>query len=403
MISDYFILALRNIRKRKLRSWLTLIGIFVSIATIFVLIALSLGLQGAVEEQFRILGTDKFFVQPRGQLAGPGTGGAVELTQKDLDVIKKVQGVKEITGFLITNGKIEYHSQIRYTYVIGIDLETADLFLESGSMSILEGRQLKKGDTKDTTIGYDYEYRNVFDKPVTAGDTILINDVEFKVRGVISRIGNPQDDKNILMPIDEARALFGIPDRFDNIVVQVESGEDISVVAARVEKKLRTSRDVAEKTQDFTILTPEELLASIGTILNIITGFLLGIASLSLIVGGIGIANTMYTSVVERRKEIGVMKAVGAKNSDITLIFLIESGLLGLVGGIMGVILGIIIGKTIEYIAVNQLGTTLLAVAFPSWLIIGCLVFAFLAGAISGTLPAIQAARIKPTEALRYE
>lgn len=403
MISDYFTLAFRNIRKRKLRSWLTLVGIFISIATIFVLIALSLGLQGAVEEQFRLLGTDKFFIQPRGQLAGPGTGGAVELTQDDLDVVEKVTGVKELSPWTGASAKIEFNDEVRYVTVVGIDLETSDLFMETGAYKAEEGRVLKEGDQEDIMIGSQFKHNNLFKKPVTAGDKILINDHEFDVKGILNPIGNPGDDRLIYMSMEDFRPLFGIPERIDTIVVQVESGEDVQEVAEKTEKKLRSSRDVTEKTQDFTILTPEELLESFGTILNIITGFLLGVAGISLIVGGIGIANTMYTSVVERRKEIGVMKAVGAKNSDIILIFLIESGLLGLVGGIIGVILGIAIGKGIEYIAINQLGTTLLAVSFPVWLIVGCLAFAFLAGALSGTLPAMQASRVKPTEALRYE
>ena len=144
-------------------------------------------------------------------------------------------------------------------------------------------------------------------------------------------------------------------------------------------------------------------MESFGVILNIITAFLIGVAAISLLVGGIGIANTMYTSVLERTKEIGVMKSVGAKNSDITLIFLIESGLLGLVGGIIGIALGIAIGQFVEYIAINQLATTLLRVSTPAWLVVSCLLFAFLAGATSGTLPALRAAKIKPTDALRYE
>jgi putative ABC transport system permease protein len=111
----------------------------------------------------------------------------------------------------------------------------------------------------------------------------------------------------------------------------------------------------------------------------------------------------MYTSVLERTKEIGVMKAIGAKNSDIRWIFLIESGLLGLVGGIMGVLLGYGGGKLIEYIALNQLNTNLLQIATPLWLIGGCLAFGFLIGAISGTLPAISASRTRVVDALRYE
>ena len=162
-------------------------------------------------------------------------------------------------------------------------------------------------------------------------------------------------------------------------------------------------RKVTDKTKDFSILTPEELLSSFASILSIVTGFLLGVAAISLLVGAIGITNTMYTSVLERTKEIGVMKAVGAKNSDILTIFLIESGLLGLTGGVIGVLLGMGIGKVIEYIAVHQLQTNLLQVVFPVYLIAGCLIFAFLIGAISGTLPAYRASKIRPVVALRYE
>jgi putative ABC transport system permease protein len=141
----------------------------------------------------------------------------------------------------------------------------------------------------------------------------------------------------------------------------------------------------------------------LSTVLNMVQVFLIGIAAISLIVGGIGIMNTMYTSVLERTKEIGTMKAVGAKNSDILFIFLSESGLLGLIGGIMGVVLGLGISKTVEIIAVTSLNTTLLKAAVPGYLVIGCLSFAFLIGALSGTIPALTASKLKPADALRYE
>ena len=144
-------------------------------------------------------------------------------------------------------------------------------------------------------------------------------------------------------------------------------------------------------------------LRFLGTVLNIITAFLLGVAGISLLVGSIGIANTMYTSVLERTKEIGVMKAIGAKNSDVLYIFVIESGILGLVGGAIGIFFGIGVGKIIEYIAVNQLGINLLKVVFPWYLIVGCLLFAFVIGSLSGLLPARQGSKLKPADTLRHE
>ena len=404
MKKDYFILAVRNLRKRKLRSSLTMLGIIISIATIFVLISLSLGLQNAVEEQFRILGTDKLFVQPStGFLGHPGSVGGTILTEEDVEVISKVRGVKDYSYMTAANAKVEFGGVTRYYLVWGVPLNHRDVLLESSSIKIDEGRFLKESDSNSVVLGNLYKTGNLMQKPVRSGNTITINDREFKIKGILNLIGNPDDDRMIMMDLETFRETFNISERVDFIFVQINEGENANDVADRIEKELRRHRDVTEKTQDFDILTPESLLESFQIILSIITVFLGGIAAISLIVGGVGIANTMYTSVIERTREIGVMKAVGAKNSDIMWIFMIESGLLGLVGALTGVILGTIISKTIEYIAVVQLKTTLLQAATPPYLIIGCLLFGFLIGAISGTLPARQASKTNVVDALRYE
>jgi len=404
MIKDYFAIGLKNIKKRKLRSWLTLFGIFLSIATIFMLISLSLGLQGAIEEQFRQLGSDKFFVFPSGQLGPPGSSAmAVELTEDDERVIEKTSGVKSTSSFNIGNAKIEFANQIRYSLIIGISSEAFDIFTEANFADLEEGSLFSKGERGKVVLGSRYKHDNIFKRPLRTGEKILLNGVEFKVKGVFESVGNPEDDSQIYISREDFKELFNSGDRVDQIIAQINPGEDIKEIAEKVEKDLRKSRNVKEETQDFTILTPEELLESFGDVLNIITSFLIGIASISLFVGSIGIANTMYTSVLERTREIGTMKAVGAKNSDILKIFVIESGLIGLMGGVIGVIIGIIIGKVIEFIAINQLGTTLLKPAMPAWLILGSLIFAFLIGAVSGALPALQASKLKPVDALRYE
>jgi putative ABC transport system permease protein len=403
MISDYFKLAFRNLKNRKLRSWLTIVGIVISIATIFMLISVSLGLQSAVEEQFKILGTDKFFIQPKGQIAGPGTTGAVKLTIKDVEAIKKVSGVKDITYFAVLPVKAEINGDIRYTNVVGFPLESAELFLENGAYNPEEGRTLKEGDSGVVSLGYQFKHGDWLKKPAKLNDKILLNDKIFKVKSITKQIGNSGDDRIILMPIEDFKLLFNVQEQVDQILVQVDDVDRLKEVAERVEKRLKNLHEVTDKTKDFTILTPEELLESFGNILNIITTFLLGVAGISLLVGGIGIANTMFTSVLERTKEIGTMKAVGAKNSNILTLFLIESGLLGLTGGVLGILLGFSIAKLIEYIAVNQLQTNLLQVATPLYLIVGCLIFAFLSGAISGIWPAHRASKLRAVDALRYE
>ena len=205
------------------------------------------------------------------------------------------------------------------------------------------------------------------------------------------------------MTTEDIKDLLDIDNEYDLIVAKVKDKDQIEIVSEEIERKLMNDRNEKVGEETFTVETPIQSLASVNVILNIINLIVVGIAAISLLVGGIGIANTMYTSVLERTKEIGIMKAVGARNEDVLWIFLIESGLLGLVGGIIGVILGIVASKGIEYVALTQLNTTLLQVSTPPFLIIGCLLFGFLVGAVSGSIPAIQASKTNVVDALRHE
>lgn len=400
---EYFYLASKNIRRRKLRSWLTMIGIIISIATIFLLVSISLGLNSSVEEQFRQLGTDKFFIMPSGQLAGPATSSASQLTSDDLVVIKKVSGVKDYSYISAGSVEVNFMSQSRYVNAIGLPLDRIKVFAESGLMTTTQGRYLSRGDSKEVVVGSQFG-ENLFKSPIKVGNTVKINDQNFKVKGILKTQGNPSDDKSLYMSLKDLEFLFpNKKDKFSEIIVQINSGNNVKDVSKKVEKQLFLSRGVTEKTKDFTILTPEQLLATFGVILNVLTGFLLGVAGISLVVGGIGITNTMYTAVIERTKEIGVMKAIGARNFDIVALFTIESGLLGLVGGIGGIILGYVVGKSIEFLVVNVFSVTMFKVLSPWYVVVGCLLFSFFIGAISGIIPAYKASRIKTIEALRYE
>ena len=406
LMEEFLNISLKNVKRRKLRSWLTIVGIIISIATIFMLVSVSLGLNAAVQEQFRQLGTDKFFIQPKGQIAGPGTAGSVNLTDDDINAIKKVAGVKDVATFSIKTVKVEAHDNVRFVYIMGVNLDSSFKILqESGFLKVEDGRMLSQGDSKKAMIGSQYKLNDILGEPIEVGDTLTLNDEHrVRVKAVLETVGNPSDDKNLYIPLDDFEEMF--PDKinnYDQLIVQIEQGRNITDIAEKVDKQLVYSRDLDRDNKDFTILTPEEFLAAFGTILNILTAFLLGIAAISLVVGAIGIANTMYTAVVERTKEIGVMKAVGAKNSDIIQMFTIESGLIGLIGGLGGVILGFLVAQLIGFIAVSVLSTSLLQVATPLYLFAGCLIFSFVIGAISGLVPAFQASRIKPVVALRYE
>jgi len=400
----YFSLAFNNLRRRKLRSWLTMIGIFIGIAAVVALISLGQGLQNYITGEFEKLGVDKIIIQPKGMGAPGSTGSAsLKLTSKDLKVIEDVRGVDWAIGYLIKQGQAKYKGETGIGYATGITQEGMELFEEIGSWEIIDGRILKDGDKYKTVVGYNHVYGDIWDRPLGIGNTIEIEGVEFKVVGVLAKIGNPIDDGILYVPKDTLKEILNIDDEESQIIVKTAEGFDPADVADRIERKLRQSRGEKEDQETFSVQTSEQLLDTFSSIFAVVQAVLVGIAAISLLVGGIGIMNTMYTAVIERTKEIGTMKAVGARNSDILLIFLIESGLLGLVGGMIGIVIGIGLSKSAEYLAANALGTDLLQAATGYELILGALAFSFVIGAASGILPALQAAKLKPAEALRYE
>ena len=233
------------------------------------------------------------------------------------------------------------------------------------------------------------------------GKTIKIEGKDFEIVGILEKSGNPMFNSMIVMNDGVMRELLDIENEVDIITLKIKSSDEMKQVEDAVAKVMRKERGVAEGKEDFEIQTPAQLLESFGSILSVVKVVLVGIAAISLIVGGIGIMNTMYTAVLERRKEIGIMKSIGAKNSDIMLLFLIEAGFIGLVGGLMGVLIGASLSKAVEFGAGVMLGPNLVKANFTFFLIAGALLFSFLVGTISGTLPAMQAAKLKPVDALR--
>ncbi len=405
MIQEAFTLAYRTLIHRKIRSILTVIGIFIAIFTVFVLLSMSLGLNEGIQEQFRLLGTDKFFVTAKGSTFGVGQSGNVQLTTKDMDTLDKISEIKKATYYVLGNVQITFKEETRYYMAIAIPFKPVngwDIFSEVYDLKAEDGRLLKDGDRGKVLLGYQYGYENFMGKPVRLGDTIELNGQEFEVAGILETVGNSQDDRQIYMTLEDFKELFNSGDRVDFIIAQIKPGENMTRVVDKAERALRRERGVTEDTQDFEISTPDQLMETFGVVLNILMAFLIGIGSISIVVGGIGIANTMFTSVLERRKEIGTMKAIGAKNEDILTIFIVESGILGLIGGFLGLFFGIIVAKAVEYYAQIYVGNIIRASMSP-YLIVGCLLFGFVIGTVSGFFPSRQAANLKPADALRYE
>jgi len=402
MIGEYFKISGRNILKKGIRSWLTMIGIFIGVAAVVSLISLGQGMEDAIRNQFANMGTDIIIVMPG---RGFESFGSSKLTKHDEDIIRGVKGVDNEAPFIVKLSKLTYRKEVAYTMVIGTPSDDRFRVIEKmNNFKTIEGRnKFYPSDKYSVAVGYTLAYGDFLkNKNVRLNDRIMIDDVEFKVVGIMGKVGNPDDDKNVYIPLETAKDVFNDKD-YNQIIVKTASGAEVAKVADDIKTRMRKDRGQKEGEEDFNAQTSEQLLESVGGILNTVQAVLVGIALISLMVGGIGIMNTMYTSVLERTSEIGVMKAIGAKNSDILALFLIESGALGLVGGIIGVVIGLAMSKTVEYVARNNLGNDLLQANTSLELIIGALAFSFIVGCISGVLPAMQASQLKPVEALRYE
>ncbi len=408
MILDYFSFAVRGIRQRRMRSWLTMIGVFIGITAVVALISIGQGLSAAIDDQFKIIGSNRIMISPGGggvsEMSNSlmGSFSSAKLTDDDVKFIRKIKGVEFAEGPVILPVKVEFKDQVKYLTSMNVptDSESIKFFKSIDYFMLGEGRYVSSGEENNVNIGYETA-NDVFDREIKIGDSILIEDQKFEVVGIYKKSGNPMHDSKVSMSMDTARKMFNMKDEVSSIFVTVKEGFDVTDVSERIKKELRKHRGLKEGSEDFSVATAEQMVGMLKDLLLVVQFVLIGIAAISLIVGGIGIMTTMYTSVVERTHEIGIMKAIGAKNSDIGMLFLIESGLLGTAGGIIGIILGISISLIVE-LGAKAAGVDMLKAYISIPLILGALAFSFLVGTISGFLPAMRASRMKPVDALRH-
>ena len=405
MIKDYFTLSFKNLKHRGIRSWLTLLGIFIGVAAVVALISLGSGLKLAVSSQFDISSTEIIIVQAGG-ISGfgpPGSNVVNPLTIDDVEQIEKLSSVKKSIRRNIASGKLEYNDKLIFSSgSMSIPSgDNRDFVYEQLSIETISGRLLKDADVKKVFLGYNFYVNKVgLDKEVIPGKRVLINDEQFEVVGILKKKGSFIFDNIVYMNEKDMENLFGFGDDVDIIVVQPRDKNELDKTKEDIEKLLRKTRDVKIGEEDFEVSTPEAILSTVNNILSGVQIFIALIAGISIFIGALGIVNTMTTSVLERKKEIGIMKAIGARNSQIFFQFFVESGLLGLIGGIIGVILGISLSVLGTVALNNFLGTELKPVV-DYFLIFYVLLGSFLIGAVAGIVPAMNAAKQNPVEALR--
>ena len=392
--------SLRNLKQRKGRSLLTLFSILIGIATIFIFISFGWGLYNYVDEFRSGSSVDKLLITAKGSLGGLGMEESFKLTEKDVDAVKSAAGVYDASGGYFTAVQVEVNNQKKFVFLVAYDPKTP-LILEIINIDAQKGRLLRQGDRKNVVLGYNYLLDNkIFKRGLDVNDIIEIDGVKMKIIGFFEPVGNPQDDSQVYITNDYFESLY--PNTtYLQIVVKVDIS-NIDKVIDNVEKKLRKERGLEEGKEDFFVQSFEELIESFSNVLNIIIGFIILIALISVLVSAVNTANTMITSVLERYKEIGILKAIGAKNSDIFWIFLFESSFLGFVAGVLGVLLGWGFASLAGSVLTN-LGWWFLAPYYSSYLFAGLILFATLTGAISGVIPAIRASKTNTVDALRYE
>ena len=294
-LSQYVQFSVRNLVRRGVRSWLTMLGIFIGIAAVVALVSLGQGLQRSIDEQFSQLGVDKLIVQPRGEFGPPGSSTTTaKLDEDDVGAVGRAKDVVRVAGYMLKPIRVEFHEQVRYFLALGLPTdEQKHLVDDFANLQIAQGRDIRPNDGRKAVLGHQFLDANLFSPNVRVGDRLLINDAEFEAVGFYGVIGNTGDDRNVVMPLDTLRELTGAGEEVSAIVAQSGRNADPEAVAVAIEKALRKHRDVEEGKEDFSVQTSTELIESFGNVILIVQAFLIGVAAISLVVGGIGIMNTM--------------------------------------------------------------------------------------------------------------
>jgi putative ABC transport system permease protein len=394
-------LTIKNIFRRKVRSILTILSVIIGIAAVIALVLLSEGLFNAVQNQFDLLGSNTIFIFPTIFSSGPPQqinsriSSSDQLTYKDVDLIKKIKDVKEVYSFTYNVCEFEFKNEKQYALTIIAPNEDLDGFFDIMQLDLSSGESLKGTTSRKIIIG-SYFADGVFEHKIKTGNRIKLNGIDFKVVGVLEAVGNIEDDSQVYITKETAKNIIDLDIEVRQILAKTRNDANITQVKEEIE-------DVLEKEHSegaFMVFTSAQILEMVQTILGVLSFILISIAVISLVVGSIGVMNSVFTSVLERIGEIGVLKSIGAKIFDIVFLFVLESVLLSIVGGFIGLGFGIGIAKFVEWYAVSQ-NFEMLQIVINLKIIIYAVVISIVVGFISGILPALSAAKLKPVDALR--
>jgi putative ABC transport system permease protein len=414
-IQDLASIAVDTLRHRSLRSWLAILGIVIGVAAVVTLVAISFGMSDSISSSLNTLGTNIISISPGGtsterigMMAGGGFSGdggppdsgfqtrqTSTITFTEADALRTVAGVNSLDAQVSGRAEVEYSDMKSSVTVVGTEPRE---FPKNVGVNLSAGKFLGTGDVYTAVIGASVANRT-FKGADMLGKQIKIGGLAFRVVGILNSSGSSSfgsSDSSVYIPQKAAKALLNQTKDVSKIVVIVADGYGTAAVAKSMTEALEALHGITDSSKDdFTVTTAESMQATVSAMTSTLTLFLGGIASVALIVGGIGTANTMFMSVLEQTRQIGVYKSLGMTGPDVLMLFVIEACIIGTVGGVLGVFLSFIISSI-----VTSLG---LAVNITPVLALFGVAFSAVVGIISGVIPARNASSIPPVEALRYE
>lgn len=394
--------SLKALSRNKMRSFLTALGIIIGVAAVIAMVSIGQGAKAAVEDRFTSMGTNLLTIRAgsryRGGLHG-GAGSSQNLTEADAEAVAEAEAVEYMSPQVSTRTQVKYGNKNWNTSIQGVGAAYPMIRNWELDIGIFFDNNMVRAGQKVAVLGSEVN-QNLFEGADPIGQVIRINRVPFRVVGVLKTKGEAggwgSRDDQIVVPYTSAQRLTGRRARLNSIEVSSFTGRS-QEAKLEIEEIMRIRHKIAPGADDdFRVSDMTEIAEAAGESTKILTILLAGIASVSLLVGGIGIMNIMLVSVTERIREIGIRMAVGAKERDILLQFLTEAIVLSIFGGILGILVGVASSKLISNLAgwstLISMGSIILAFVFSGSV-----------GVFFGFYPARKASKLDPIEALRYE
>jgi len=407
-IRKHFQEALESLTRNMLRTGLTLLGIIIGVAAVVSMLAIGKGAQSSITNSIQSIGTNLIFVS-----SDSSVKNAQAITLKDAEAIKNT--ITEDSPYIAVAPSVQVSKTVIYggesitSTINGVTIDYPTVRNETLSQGLFFTQEQYDQSSSVAVVGADVVTELFSDETIVVGKKIRIGDDLYTIIGVLTSKGGSalgSSDNQILVPLTTAMTRMVTRTRTKGevnlISISARSADSVEAVTAVITSIIKSRHDItSDGDNDFTVFTQESFTEAASSIASVLTLFLGGIAAISLLVGGIGIMNIMLVSVIERTREIGLRKALGARDRDILTQFLIESLIIGLMGGLLGVVCGWGITVIIKTLAAS--GSTSLNPVITLDVVFLATMFSVLVGLIFGLYPANRASKLEPVEALRSE